>query len=63
MDQNETMIQKVLSKIEEVEDLLNDILPKTDKKHKEEILDICSLVRMRAEQYMNEYGVNEGVEV
>ena len=53
----------MLSKIEEVEDLLNDILPKTDKKHKEEILDICSLVRMRAEQYMNEYGVNEGVEV
>ena len=63
MEENELIIDKVLKKIEEVEDLLSDILPKKDKKHKEEILDICSLVRMRAEQYMNEYGVNEGVEI
>ena len=57
------MIEKVISKIESIEDLLSDILPKTDKKHRDEVLDICSLLRQRAEMYMNEYGVNEGVEI
>ena len=53
----------MLDKIESIEDLLSDILPKTDKKHKEEVLDICMLLKQRAEMYMNEYGVNEGVEI
>ena len=63
MDMQETTIEKVISKIDSIEDLLLDVLPKTDKKHKEEILDICCLLRQRVEMYMNEYGVNEGIEV
>ena len=63
MDAQEAIIEKVLDKIESIEDLLSDILPKTDKKHKEEVLDICMLLKQRAEMYMNEYGVNEGVEI
>ena len=63
MDIQETTIEKVISKIDSIEDLLSDILPKTDKKHRDEVLDICSLLRQHVEMHMNEYGVNEGVEV
>ena len=63
MDKKEEIAQKVIEKIERLEDLLNDVLPKTDKKHKDEILDICSLLVQRTEMYMNEFGVNEDVEV
>ena len=63
MDNKDIVIDKVIDRIDSIEDLLSDILPKTDKKHKEEILDICCLLRQRAEMYMNEYGVNEGIEV
>ena len=63
MDNKDIVIGKVIDRIDSIEDLLSDILPKTDKKHRDEVLDICSLLRQRAEMYMNEYGVNEGVEV
>ena len=63
MDNKDIVIGKVIDRIDNVEDLLLGILPEIDKKHRDEVLDICSLLRQRAEMYMNEYGVNEGVEV
>ena len=63
MDNKDIVIDKVIDRIDSIEDLLSDILPKTDKKHRDEVLDICSLLRQRTEMYMNEYGVNEGVEI
>ena len=59
MDPKDILNRKVSKKIDELDDLLESVLPKTDKKHLEEIFDILSLVRYRAEQYINEYGVNE----
>lgn len=59
MNSREKAKNKILDKINELEDMLLAALPKTDKKHLEEILDILSLVRYRSEQYVNEYGINE----
>ena len=59
MDPKDILSRKVSKKIDELDDLLESVLPKTDKKHREEIFDILSLVRYRSEQYINEYGVNE----
>lgn len=59
MDPKDILIDKISKKIDELDDLLESVLPKTDKKHREEIFDILSLVRYRSEQYINEYGVNE----
>ena len=59
IDKKELMQDKITKKIDELDDLLESVLPKTDKKHREEIFDILSLVRYRSEQYINEYGVNE----
>ena len=59
MDPKDILIDKVSKKIDELDDLLESVLPKTDKKHREEIFDILSLVRYRSEQYINEYCVNE----
>lgn len=59
MDPKDILIDKVSKKIDELDDLLESILPKTDKKHREEIFDILSLVRYRSEQYISEYGINE----
>ena len=61
MDPKDILSRKVSNKIDELDDLLESALPKTDKKHREEIFDILSLVRYRSEQYINEYGVNESV--
>jgi len=58
-DNKEIALDEVNAKIDELDDLLENILPKTDKKHREEIFDILSLVRYRSEQYLNEYGVKE----
>ena len=44
MNENEATMHTVLSKIDNLNELLSDILPKTDKKHKDEILDICDLL-------------------
>ena len=63
MNENEAIAGKVLSKIDDLSELLSDVLPKTDRKHKDEILDICDLLYQRTEMYLNEYGVNEGVEL
>jgi len=59
VDKKELLQDKISKKIDELDDLLESTLPKTDKKHREEIFDILSLVRYRAEQYLREYGVNE----
>lgn len=59
IDKKELMQDKITKKIDELDDLLESTLPKTDKKHREEIFDILSLVRYRAEQYLREYGVSE----
>jgi len=59
MDSKEKALREVSKKIDELDDLLEELLPKTDKKHREEIFDILSLVRYRSEQYLNEYGINE----
>lgn len=59
MDPKDILSRKVSKKIDELDDLLESVLPKTDKKHREEIFDILSLVRYRSEKYINEYGVNE----
>lgn len=59
MDPKDNLIDRVSKKIDELDDILKSVLPKTDKKHREEIFDILSLVRYRSEQYINEYGVNE----
>ena len=59
IDKKELMQDKISKKIDELDDLLESTLPKTDKKHREEIFDILSLVRYRAEQYLREYGANE----
>lgn len=59
MDPKDILSRKVSKKIDELDDLLESVLPKTDKKHREEIFDILSLVRYRSEQYINEYGISE----
>ena len=59
MDPKDILSRKVSKKIDELDDLLESVLPKTDKKHQEEIFDILSLVRYRSEQYINEYGISE----
>ena len=57
MDQESQIALGVTKKIDELEDLLEQVLPLTDKKHREEILDILSLVRYRSEQYIREFGI------
>lgn len=59
VDKKELLQDKISKKIDELNDLLESTLSKTDKKHREEIFDILSLVRYRAEQYLREYGVDE----
>ena len=61
IDKKELMQDKITKKIDELDDLLETALPKIDKKHREEIFDILSLVRYRTEQYLREYGVSEDV--
>ena len=49
VDMRDLLQDKISKKIDELDDLLESALPKTDKKHREEIFDILSLVRYRAE--------------
>lgn len=63
MNENEQAIEKAVSRVESLEEMLLDLLPSTDKRHKDEILDICRLLAQRVETYINDYGVNEGVEI
>ena len=57
MDSKDKVTSEVSRKIDDLEDLLDDVLPRNDKKHREEIFDILSLVRYRSEQYIREYGI------
>ena len=57
MDSKDKVTTEVSQKINDLEDLLDDVLPKNDKKHREEIFDILSLVRYRSEQYIREFGI------
>ena len=57
MDSKDKVTSEVSRKIDDLEDLLDDVLPRNDKKHREEIFDILSLVRYRTEQYIREYGI------
>lgn len=57
MDSKDKVTGEVSRKIDDLEDLLDDVLPRNDKKHREEIFDILSLVRYRSEQYIREYGI------
>lgn len=59
MDLEDIAMKRVLEKIDELDELLEQTLPKTDKIHRDEIFDILSLVGQRAQIYVNEYGVNE----
>lgn len=49
MDSKDKVTGEVSQKIDDLEDLLDDVLPRNDKKHREEIFDILSLVRYRSE--------------
>lgn len=57
MDSKDKVTSEVSRKIDDLEDLLDDVLPRNDKKHREEIFDILSLVRYRSEQYIREFGI------
>lgn len=56
-DLKDHLKREVSAKIDELEDLLEQVLPLADKYHREEILDILSLVRYRSEQYIREFGI------
>lgn len=62
MDLKTTALTKIEDTIDALDDLLAQALPKNDKKHRDEIFDILSLVKYRSEQYINEYGVTEEFE-
>lgn len=49
--------EKLMQKISDLEDALEAQLPDDDEKHRQEILDIMSLVRQRTEMYLREYGI------
>ena len=49
--------QDLLNDIEKIEERLEELLPGNDRKHRDEVLDICSLLKQRAEMYFREYGV------
>lgn len=63
MDLEDIAMKRVLEKIDELDDLLEQTLPKTDKTHRDEIFDILSLVKYRSEMYIREYGVNEDLSI
>jgi len=62
MDTRKIAETKLVDAIDHLDDLLEQALPRTDKKHREEILDILSLVKYRTEQYVKEYGLTEEFE-
>lgn len=62
MDTRKIAEAKLFEAIDNLDDLLEQALPRTDKKHREEILDILSLVKYRTEQYVKDYGITEEFE-
>lgn len=49
--------EKLMQQITDLEDALEAQLPDDDEQHRQEILDIMSLVRQRTEMYLREYGI------
>lgn len=49
--------EKLMQQITDLEDALEEQLPDADEEHRQEILDIMSLVRQRTEMYLREYGI------
>lgn len=49
--------EKLMQQITDLEDALEAQLPDADEQHRQEILDIMSLVRQRTEMYLREYGI------
>lgn len=62
MESKDTILREVIQKVDSLEDFLQDILPSVDRIHKEEILDICLLLKQRVTTYVNEYGIVSGDE-
>ena len=56
-----TYLNKWLEQLSELSDELDDKLADTDKKHKEELLDILELAKQRLEMYVAEYGLKEDI--
>lgn len=52
-------VKKLLEEIEAIGEKLESMLPGDDQKHRDEVLDICNLLKIRAEMYFREYGVLE----
>ena len=46
------------TKLEELIDYLDDVLPNTDIAHRDEVLDIASLLKARATKFADNYGLN-----
>lgn len=54
-----SMKTKIFDVIEQLQDLLEEGLPETDPQHREELLDIASLLQRRTEMYIENYGCND----
>ncbi len=52
-------IKKVIRDIEDLGEKLENLLPGDDPTHRDEILDICNLLKIRTEMYFREYGILE----
>lgn len=52
-------IKKVIRDIEDLGERLENLLPGDDPTHRDEILDICNLLKIRTEMYFREYGILE----
>lgn len=55
------LVDKWLEQLSALSDELDDKLADTDKKHKEEVLDILELAKQRLEMYATEYGLKEDI--
>lgn len=53
------LINKWLEQLGALSDELDDKLADTDKKHKDELLDILELAKQRLEMYVSEFGLKE----
>ena len=48
---------QILEALEKLEEMLDDNLSDADPQHREEVLDIASLLSRRTEMYLENYGV------
>ena len=49
---------QIMQAIENISTMLEENLPETDPKHRDEILDIAYLLSQRTEMYIDNYGLN-----